>query len=97
MRTLTRIEMDDITELAGLAENSATATYSGRYMYGAQCIGWECESTTDILRLGAAISTVAGLNVPDLINSAQVDSMGLGMIVYFPFWTCPDLEDEDQT
>lgn len=96
MTTITVDQMYCITSLAELDYGtSPTSTYSGRGMYGAQCVGWDVQGADEVLRLGAAITTVMGDDAPDMIDSASQDSMGRGVIVYFPGWQCDDPIGED--
>lgn len=91
MNTITADQMYRITSLAELPyDQSVTSTYSGRGMYGDKCVGWDVESVDDVLRLGAAITTVMGDDAPDMIYAACRDSMGRGMIIYFPGWQADD-------
>lgn len=82
--TITRAQIDEIVRLAELEDESATATYSGRFMYGEQCVGFEVDGTGQTLALGAALLTVMGDDFPEMLSDARSDSMGLGTIVYFP-------------
>lgn len=63
--------------------------YSGRAMYGANCIGIAMNRMTDgFLLLHAMIVDEADqddlLMVADFFANARTDSMGLGMIAYNP-------------
>jgi hypothetical protein len=75
--------------------------YSGRGMYGNTCAGITFDSVTQSFRffteLGRiavayesdddeALEQAAGA-VLDLVDAAATDSMGRGVIVYFPRWT----------
>jgi hypothetical protein len=84
MNGITITQIREITDLAG--GPVPTATYSGRGMFGQQCVGWDCDTITQILRLGAAIMSIMGDDAPDMVTDASTDSMGLGTIVYFPRW-----------
>lgn len=54
-------------------------TYSGRGMFGAQCVGVNLESQEDLVGIGAALGK-AGLEV----GTPLLDSMGLGVVAYWP-------------
>lgn len=90
MTAITTEQVARITSLAELDDASPTSAYSGRYMYGDRCVGWDLDTTADILRLGAAITTVMGDDAPGMLGDATSDSMGRGTIVYFPGWTCDE-------
>lgn len=80
MSTITKFEAEEIAGEAGLDENAVYPDYSGRGMYGKQCLGFIYSSTNDLLRLGAALSAALDGDVP----AASTDSMGRDGIVYFP-------------
>lgn len=70
--------------------------YSGRGMYGAQCIGVvlpdELCSAQGYLLLGAKL---AEHDLWQLIDGARADDFGRQRIVYFPGWVMdPDAEQE---
>lgn len=66
-----------------------TRSYSGRCMYGAQCLGVDCDNP--VRAVLKAVSALAenneGSELCDLIallEDARTDSMGRGSILYFP-------------
>lgn len=68
-----------------------TRSYSGRGMYGRACLGVDIDNNKDITSLFADILALDELDdcyvreeFADAFHSAKSDSMGLGMIVYFP-------------
>lgn len=87
----------------------APRTYSGRGMYGAQCLGIDIDRVGQIMEL-AAILMDAGLETDALVNlgdTMHTDSMGRGMIIYWPsikltdeekqmLKALEDAEDEDE-
>jgi len=85
----------DIAYEAGIDEDNIRTDYSGRGMYGKSCVGYDLDSKGDLLSLGAALQTEGVLD--DFINRASFDSMGMGIIVYFPGIKCEDgPADEDE-
>jgi hypothetical protein len=73
--------------------------YSGRGMYGKNCIGFTTDNPTLFLMgLTAALIELgnSGEDVPSWINLRVCqDSMGLSTIVYFPNWGLDtDTDDE---
>lgn len=95
--TLTKDQYDDLVdtlEMSGLI-NEARSNYSGRGMYGKECIGF----VTDLnffefgLKFAAELVTLnednsefpeyQDFNIEDFYDS-RTDSMGLSSIVYFP-------------
>jgi hypothetical protein len=89
--------------LDGLVDDGDVRTdgYSGKGMYGNTCAGITFDSVTQSFRffteLGRiavayesdddeALEQAAGA-VLDLVDAATTDSMGRGVIVYFPRWT----------
>jgi len=84
-------DLDEIAFDAGLDFESIHTQYTGRGMVGygepsKTCVGFTVETTTDVLRLGAAMKERMGV-----IPSAAQDGMGRGKIIYFPSMK---LEDE---
>jgi hypothetical protein len=96
--TLTADQVNNILDNAGLPYESFTSTYSGRGMYGDQCVGFDFDHMSDLGLLSVAINEVLGEAVGrDMIENLRTDSMGLGMIAYFPHTTCAEWdEDEDE-
>jgi len=65
-------------------------SYSGRGMYGKSCVAVYVDDATDLLKIGVTI----GETYADL--RAATDSMGRGMVVYWPSQTWEDTyEDSD--
>ena len=71
--------------------------YSGRFMFGKYCLGYDVDNVekflVDVLDYGARSYLANGLTLDNLDNwqefvrllrRAQKDTMGLGVIVYFP-------------
>ena len=75
-----------------------TRSYSGRCMYGRTCLGVDCDGLEDLL-----IAVASGVNddnredVVYALRGLRSDSMGMGVIVYFPNveYDDPDAEDEE--
>lgn len=63
-----------IEEVADLVDGKVYENYSGRGMYGRNCMGIVCEETLECVEEAAAMG----------LRGAQVDSMGLSSIVYWP-------------
>jgi hypothetical protein len=75
--------------------------YSGRGMYGKTCASITLDDMTSAFmfftRLGGEVDAYANgypgmeseaaLDVMELAGAAQMDSMGRGIVVYFPRWT----------
>ena len=72
-------------------------SYSGRAMYGAQCIGIEHKNpilVTAIIVAQAEDDEEAEALV-SVFRHARTDQMGLDMIIYFPGLKWPDNVDDD--
>jgi hypothetical protein len=54
-------------------------TYSGRGMFGVHCVGVNLDSSGELLSLGVALGK-AGVDV----GTPLLDSMGLGVVAYWP-------------
>ena len=93
--------LDAITDALGDGEGVHPDGYSGRGMYGKTCAAIKFGTLSDsfmfLVRLGMLATSdddarmdpahPASKAVFDLVNDAQTDSMGLGIVVYFPGWT----------
>lgn len=93
---LTTITPDQLDELQNAVTDvdGSLCSYSGRAMYGKQCLGIELDSTEDAFRL--ALSIESG-DLAYLLSHPKFDSMGLGIIVYFPNVEAPEgLDDDDE-
>lgn len=61
--------------------------YSGRAMYGKQCVGVNLENDIDLWRLARDLIDLE-------IGPPKTDSMGLGIIAYWPRYEITDVEAE---
>jgi hypothetical protein len=95
--TLTTEHIDTIQDLISDIDGAELRSYSGRGMYGKQCLGIDMDSMADAFRFALMVEdedlTVA-------LSNPCFDSMGLGIIVYFPNVEAPegidDEEDDDE-
>jgi hypothetical protein len=93
---LTVEQVYDILSAADLEDKAFTNTYSGRGMYGEQCVGFDLDDHNDIGMLSVSIVEVLGSDEGrKMVENTRTDSMGLGIIVYFPRWTCAGWEETD--
>jgi hypothetical protein len=80
-------DVDEIASIAGLDQDAIHSNYSGRGMYGAECIGFVIDGSigSAAMRLGIALNIVLGEEkATDLVDRVKSDNMGLGTILYFP-------------
>jgi len=72
------IDSEELTKLIQVANlfESKVRTYSGRNMYGKECLGIDCNYGSEIELIEEAASQG--------IRGAKIDTMGKGMIVYWP-------------
>jgi hypothetical protein len=91
--TLTTEQIETIQDLASEIDGAELRSYSGRGMYGKQCLGIDMDSMADAFRFALMIEdedlTVA-------LSNPCFDSMGLGIIVYFPNVEAPEGIDDDE-
>ena len=84
----------DLIERAGFKPRS----YSGRFMYGKQCVGVVVSGLGEAMRLGAGI-VGAGPTAEERQDMARLsvreDNMGRDMIVYYPDVAWPQDRAED--
>ena len=81
-------------------------SYSGRFMYGKQCLGVVTDDSPLQLVGQILVSLCQGaspvrakqdvMDLAELLGDARMDSMGLGTIIYFPSVTwCEEYADPD--
>ncbi len=91
--TLTTEQIETIQDLASEIDGAELRSYSGRGMYGKQCLGIDMDSMADAFRFALMVEdedlTVA-------LSNPCFDSMGLGIIVYFPNVEAPEGIDDDE-
>lgn len=73
-------------------------SYSGRAMYGKECLGIECGSVSafmvEILENADNMDEVR--EIADALRNMRSDNMGLGMIVYFPGIPFVESEEDEE-
>lgn len=92
--------------LQSLLDNAdlETRSYSGRAMYGRNCLGVELDSLGDffeklgeaLLEQGEDIDRQDRWKITEGLRSAKWDNMGLGMIVYFTSVPYTDEEGDEE-
>lgn len=65
--------------------------YSGRGMYGQQCLGIDFDDMGDAFRFALLL----GGEVAEILARPSFDSMGLGIVAYWPNVEAPEVADED--
>lgn len=77
-------------------------SYSGRGMYGKSCIGITVDFSRDVVKVidliirDFLLADQEDDSYQDFIYNYSQDSMGLGMIMYFPSFPPPDEMDEEE-
>ena len=88
-----RDQLIDIFEDAAMQFDARVEDYSGRGMYGARCFAFfPEEDRADIFQLGVIVgdyASEAGFPI-HRIPRACVDSMGRGVVIYFPDLNWPE-------
>ena len=89
--------LDAITEAADSFKAVRPDGYSGRGMYGKTCAAITFDSLAEAFQFFARLGENAAgeqddendpsLLMQELVGSASTDSMGRGIVVYFPRWT----------
>lgn len=103
----------NFSDLQGIVEDAGfeTQSYSGRGMYGKKCLSFNLESGENefdaFLSIAESIQSYVesnddGLELEDITSyfmGAKLDSMGLGVVIYFPeiVWEDSDTQDEDDS
>ena len=100
---LTDWDLEQITDTLDMYEAGSVMEYSGRAMYGAQCLGIVTEDVASaFMILGSALADLGNDGnalTRKLLREVRQDSMGRdSTVVYFPSITMPEgyvEEDED--
>lgn len=91
--TLTPDQIEDIQTLLNDIDGAELRSYSGRSMYGKQCLGIDMESMTDAFRFALMVEDDA---LCLAFSDPVFDNMGRGIIVYFPDVEVPEGFDNDE-
>jgi hypothetical protein len=99
--TLTQDELGIIRDFCDDHEYELHEDYSGRCMYGRECIGFVTEESAFNVAINLAIYLndfdEEGATLLDKFNTrASEDSMGLSHIVYFPSLSVEETEEEEE-
>ena len=96
MNTLTKAQVADITDIAGLDPRAATGQYSGRGMNGQVCVGFIVHDGDDMARLGNAIRLVVGDQAEAMLSGTRQASVGDDAIMFMPDWQVDGILPGDQ-
>lgn len=79
--------------------DSHPRSYSGRAMYGKRCIAVEVSEPADLVKIAFWAGQAYGeqLDGEDFLRGMRSDSLGLGMIYYWPEheWNSDTMEEKD--
>jgi len=87
----TREEFQDLVYAAGLSEEDIRWDYSGRGMYGRECVGLTC-SESEMFGFIGEVARATEDDDWDWVKDVRSDSMGLDTIWY---WPNVSVEEED--
>jgi len=100
-KQLTSEQFDHIETCFMNTDGEDIMSYSGRGMYGDQCLGLTFEGFSDAFNFALEVSAYDGL--AELLSSPSYDSMGRGIVIYFRNIAVPSeviareaKEDEDE-
>ena len=91
--TLSTDHIETIRDLVSDIDGAELRSYSGRGMYGQECLGIDMDSMADAFRFALMVQD-EDLSVA--LSNPCFDSMGMGIIVYFPNVEAPEGIDEDE-
>ena len=91
--TLTTTQVEDIQSLVSDIDDAELRSYSGRNMYGKECLGIDMESMTDAFRFALSVQDS---DLAYILSQPVFDNMGRGIIVYFPDVEAPEGIDNDE-
>lgn len=86
-----RSDILEAMEIAGMADDQLHERYSGRNMYGGDCLGITYDSLGDVLCFVVELSRIIGVEI-DAFYGIATDSMGRSSIAY---WPSVSLDEED--
>lgn len=91
-----KITWELLDDIATSLEHNPYPNYSGRGMYGRNCAGIELDGDADLLALGAVIAEMVEDEdlKTSLMRGVRLDSMGLGIIAYWPSIQCEDSPED---
>lgn len=78
--TLTSDQMDDLYDAAHTVNGEIVTDYSGRGMFGAECVGIILENEGDLFTFARLFDD----DLAELLGNPRWDSMGLREIAYWP-------------
>jgi|TARA_B110000263_G_scaffold151031_1_gene131084 hypothetical protein len=80
MTTLTEDQMDEMYHAADTIDGEIVTDYSGRGMFGDECVGIILKDEGDMFRFAGLIDN----DLVELLGSPKWDNMGLREIAYWP-------------
>ncbi len=89
---LTTTQVEEIQTLLNDIDGAEMRSYSGRNMYGKQCLGIDMESMYDAFCFAL---TVQDEDLCMALSNPVFDNMGRGIIVYFPNVDAPEGIDDE--
>jgi hypothetical protein len=90
----TREEFEDLVELAGMfADEVVRWGYSGRGMYGDECVGIVCDDE-DFYRLIGEVARATEDDDWDWVTKVRTDGMGKNTIFYWERLRLPEDDEE---
>ena len=96
MTTLTQLTDEQVDTMKDLLMDIGDAhlrPYSGRSMYGQECLGIDMENMADAFRFALMVTDS---DLADALFNPRFDNMGMGIIVYFPNVGVPEgVSDDD--
>lgn len=100
-KQLTSEQFDHIVTCSNNTNGDDIMSYSGRAMYGAQCLALTFPGFSDSFNFALEIGSYEGM--AELLSSPQCDSMGYDIVIYFRNIAVPSevlareaKEDEDE-
>jgi len=81
------ITMTQAAKIASKSNSKIYDGYSGRGMYGEQCVGFTVEGRNYASLTAAIVRSLDDDMADAMLGRLTTDSLGLGTIVYFPGFT----------
>lgn len=95
MHKLNDDQLEIIEDAIGYFDDAEMDSYSGRGMFGRQCLGITFNSMGDAFRFALLLDDE---DLTLMLSAPRFDNMGLGIVIYWPDVEAPEGigEDEDE-
>lgn len=86
----------DTLENSAYDADAKTRSYSGRAMFGARCIAIEIDGINNLAKFFVSLAANDLTLAAKMASGVRTDSLGLGMIAYWPSIDAPEYFEVDE-